>query len=165
MSSPLLFPRNIYNHSDHTPTLDIGANPSAEEQEEAMEEGATAVIDIVDSFQLQFLGDEASGTRAFSTKKDFMGQFKGEQGILATWYIRQITRKAADRPNLGYLKKVQEAMKASGAGEDKIKEFQKKVQAYFTSKIAPNFKDFDFYSGSSMDPDGMYVSTPLLLFR
>ena len=58
-------------------TFDIGANPSAEEQEEALEEGTKQVIDVVDGFRLNFLGDEASGTRTFATKKDFMGQLKG----------------------------------------------------------------------------------------
>ena len=57
--------------------IDIGANPSAEEQEEALEEGTKQVIDVVDGFRLNFLGDEASGSRAFATKKDFQGQFKG----------------------------------------------------------------------------------------
>lgn len=57
--------------------IDIGANPSAEEQEEALEEGQKQVIDIVNSFRLNFLGDEATGVRAFGTKKDFQSQFKG----------------------------------------------------------------------------------------
>ncbi len=48
-------------------------------------------------------------------------------------------------------------MKGGGADDDKIKVFQKKIQSYYTSKIAPNFSDFDFYTGESMDPDGMYV--------
>ncbi|CAG8435432.1 9139_t:CDS:2 [Ambispora gerdemannii] len=33
--------------------VDIGANPSAEEQEEALEEGSSQVIDIVHAFRLQ----------------------------------------------------------------------------------------------------------------
>ena len=57
--------------------IDIGANPSAEEQDEALEEGTKQVIDVVDGFRLNFLGDESSGQRAFATKKDFQGQFKG----------------------------------------------------------------------------------------
>ena len=61
--------------------IDIGANPSAEEQEEALDEGTKQVIDVVDGFRLNFLGDEASGTRAFATKKDFQGQFKGVLGF------------------------------------------------------------------------------------
>lgn len=50
-----------------------------------------------------------------------------------------------------------EKLKEGGADEAKVKEFQKKVQNYYTTKIAPNFKDFDFYTGESMDPDGMYA--------
>lgn len=57
--------------------IDIGANPSAEEADEQLEEGSKQVIDVVDGFRLNFLGDEAAGTRAFPTKKDFQGQFKG----------------------------------------------------------------------------------------
>lgn len=57
--------------------FDVGGNPSAEEAEDALDEGTKQVIDVVDGFRLQFLGDEESGTRAFATKKDFQGQFKG----------------------------------------------------------------------------------------
>ena len=57
---------------------DIGANPSAEEQEEALEEGSKQVIDVVDAFRLTFLGDEESGSRAFATKKEYMGHLKSK---------------------------------------------------------------------------------------
>ena len=57
-------------------SFDIGANPSAEEAEEGTDEGSKQVIDVVDGFSLNFLGDEASGTRAFGTKKDYLGQLK-----------------------------------------------------------------------------------------
>ena len=60
-------------------SFDIGANPSAEEADEGLDEGTKQVIDVVDSFRYNFLGDEESGTRAFATKKDFMGQFKSIQ--------------------------------------------------------------------------------------
>ncbi|MCJ1454585.1 hypothetical protein MMC28_004938 [Mycoblastus sanguinarius] len=113
--------------------VDIGANPSAEEQEEALDEGTKQVIDVVDAFRLHFLGDEASGTRAFGTKKDFQSQLKG------------------------YLKKVVEKLKENGADDAKIKSFQTGVQGYYTKHIVPNFADLDFYTGESMDPDGMYV--------
>ncbi|MCJ1481193.1 hypothetical protein MMC06_001349 [Schaereria dolodes] len=113
--------------------IDIGANPSAEEQEEALEEGSKQVIDVVDAFRLNFLGDEASGTRLFGTKKDYMSQLKT------------------------YLKKVIEKLKENGADEDAVKKFQTGAQNYYTKKIAPNFKDFDFYTGESMDTDGMVV--------
>ena len=64
-------------------TFDIGANPSAEEADEGVEDGTKQVIDVVDSFRLNFLGDEDSGTRAFGTKKDYMAQLKGE-GLFST---------------------------------------------------------------------------------
>ena len=117
--------------NDSYPIADIGANPSAEEAEESVEDGSKQVIDVVSNFRLNFLGDEESGTRAFGTKKDFLTQFKS------------------------YLKKVVEKLKESGKNEDEIKAFQTGVQAYFKDKISPNFKDFDFYTGESMDPDGM----------
>ena len=56
----------------------------------------------------------------------------------------------------GYLKKVVEKLKEQGADEEKVKAFQNGAQNYYTKHIAPNFKDFDFYTGESMDPDGMY---------
>ena len=49
--------------------IDIGANPSAEEQEEALEEGTTQVIDVVDGFRLTLM--------SFGNKKDFQSQLKG----------------------------------------------------------------------------------------
>jgi hypothetical protein len=52
-----------------------------------------------------------------------------------------------------------EKLKEQGADEDKVKAFQSGAQNYFTKHISPNFKDFDFYTGESMDPDGMYVVT------
>ncbi|KAL8933111.1 MAG: hypothetical protein Q9211_005954 [Gyalolechia sp. 1 TL-2023] len=113
--------------------FDTGANPSAEEAEEGVEDGSKQVIDVVQYFRLNFLGDEASGTRAFGTKKDYMSQLKT------------------------YMKKVVAKLKEGGADEEKIKAFQTGAQNYYTKHIAPNFKDFDFYTGESMDPDGMVV--------
>lgn len=60
--------------------------------------------------------------------------------------------------NLGYLKKVVEKLKEKGADEATIKKFQTGATNYYTNHIKPNFKDFDFYTGESMDPDGMCVS-------
>jgi hypothetical protein len=57
---------------------------------------------------------------------------------------------------IGYLKKVVEKLKEQGADEEKVKAFQAGAQNYYSKHIAPNFKDFDFYTGESMDPDGMY---------
>lgn len=64
-----------------------------------------------------------------------------------------------------YLKKVVAKLKEGGADEAKVKDFQTKVQNYYTKKIAPNFGDFDFYTGESMDPDGMYVVAHRLIIQ
>ena len=61
--------------------VDIGANPSAEEQEEALDDTTQQVIDVVDGFRLSYLGDEASKSRAFTTKKAFQEQLKGGSWI------------------------------------------------------------------------------------
>lgn len=62
-----------------TPSVfsDIGANPSAEEQEEALDEGTKQDLDIVVAFRLVPLGDKASGDRGFNKKADYQGQLKG----------------------------------------------------------------------------------------
>jgi hypothetical protein len=52
------------------------------------------------------------------------------------------------------MKKVKEALKEKGADESVITQFEKGAQAY-AKKIVSNFKDYDFYVGESMDPDGM----------
>jgi hypothetical protein len=55
---------------------------------------------------------------------------------------------------VAYMKKVKDALKEKGASEDEITAFEKGAQA-FAKKIVSNFKDYDFYIGESMDPDGM----------
>jgi hypothetical protein len=57
------------------------------------------------------------------------------------------------------MKKVKEAMKAAGADDAKVSEFEKGAQSY-AKKIIGNFKDYDFFVGESMDPDGMSVFSP-----
>ena len=52
------------------------------------------------------------------------------------------------------MKKVKEALKEKGASDDTIKDFETGAQGY-AKKIVANFKDYDFYIGESMDPDGM----------
>ncbi|EAT90197.1 translationally-controlled tumor protein-like protein [Parastagonospora nodorum] len=56
----------------------------------------------------------------------------------------------------GYMKAVKEALKAKGADESEIKDFESKAQG-FAKKIIGNFKDYEFYTGESMNPDGMIV--------
>lgn len=54
------------------------------------------------------------------------------------------------------MKKVNNALKESGASEETIKEFQAGAPAA-VKKILGNFDNYDVYMGSSMDPNGMYV--------
>lgn len=58
--------------------------------------------------------------------------------------------------SVGYMKTVKEKMKEAGKDEDEIKSFETGAQAH-AKKIVGNFKDYDFFVGESMDPDGMSV--------
>ncbi|KAK0230721.1 translationally controlled tumor-associated [Armillaria fumosa] len=99
--------------------VDIGANPSAEEQEEGLEEGATQVNNVVHSFRLQ--------STAFD-KKSFLSYLKG--------YMKTVKAKLAE------------------TNPDRVEAFEKGAQAY-AKKIVANFKDFEFYTGETMNADGM----------
>ncbi|THY31999.1 hypothetical protein D6D01_02741 [Aureobasidium pullulans] len=55
-----------------------------------------------------------------------------------------------------YIKKVKEHMKSRDASEDEIKEFETGVKSYVSSDTFKKFK-YDFYTGESMDADGMVV--------
>lgn len=52
------------------------------------------------------------------------------------------------------MKKVKETMKANGASDEEVSVFEKGASVY-AKKIIGSFKDYDFYIGESMDPDGM----------
>lgn len=52
------------------------------------------------------------------------------------------------------MKAVKEAKKSKGASEEEIKAFEKGAAEY-AKKIVKNFGDYDFYTGESMNPDGM----------
>jgi hypothetical protein len=96
--------------------VDIGANPSAEEQEEGAEDGAETVNNVVFSFRLQ--------PTTFD-KKAYLTYLKG------------------------YMKAVKEQ-----TSPDRVAAFESGAQA-FAKKIVANFKDYEFYTGESMNPDGM----------
>ncbi|KAI1485331.1 Mss4-like protein [Biscogniauxia mediterranea] len=103
--------------------VDTGANASAEEAGEDLDDSAQKVNNIVHSFRLQ--------PTSFD-KASYLSYLKG------------------------YMKKVTEHLKAKGASADEVKDFQTKAQA-FAKKIVSNFKDYEFYTGESMDVDGMVV--------
>ena len=56
----------------------------------------------------------------------------------------------------GYMKAVKNKLTEKGASEAEIKDFETKAQGY-AKKIVANFKDFEFFIGESMDPDGMVI--------
>ncbi|KAI8634769.1 Mss4-like protein [Xylariaceae sp. FL1651] len=103
--------------------VNTGANASAEEADEGLEDTAQKVNNIVHSFRLQ--------PTSFD-KKSYGVHLKG------------------------YMKKVQEHLKAKGAPESEIEAFQKGANA-FAKKVLGSFKDWEFYTGESMDVDGMVV--------
>ncbi|KAJ3509067.1 hypothetical protein NM208_g15720 [Fusarium decemcellulare] len=105
-------------------SVDIGANASAEEAEEALDDQVTKVNNIVNSFRLQ--------STSFD-KKSFLTYLKG------------------------YMKAVKAALQEKNAPADTITAFEKGAQTYVKEKLLPNFKDFEFYTGESMNPDGMVV--------
>ncbi|KAK1751812.1 translationally controlled tumor protein [Echria macrotheca] len=103
--------------------VDIGANASAEEAEEGVEDTEVKVNNVVHSFRLQ--------STQFD-KKTYLTYLKG------------------------YMKAIKKHLQDSGKSEDEVKEFETKAQG-FAKKIIGNFKDWEFYTGESMNPDGMVV--------
>jgi len=97
--------------------VDIGANPSSEEQEEALEGGATTVNNVVHSFRLQ-----------------------------ATSYDK--------KSYLTHLKEYMKAVAAQLKDDAAVAEFKAKANV-FAKKIVANLKDYEFYTGESMDINGM----------
>ncbi len=55
------------------------------------------------------------------------------------------------------MKAVKAKLQETGASAETITAFEKGAQAYVKETLLPNFKDFEFYTGESQDPDGMYV--------
>lgn len=108
--------------------VDIGANPSAEEQEEALENGGQQVNNIVHSFRL---------TPTQFDKKSYLTYLKG--------YMKKLKSTLAERAEAG-----------DAAAKERLESFESKAQA-FAKKLIGNFKDYEFFIGESMDPEGMVV--------
>lgn len=53
------------------------------------------------------------------------------------------------------MKAVKGKLQEKGADESVIKEFESGAQKFVKEVILPNFKDYEFYTGESMNPDGM----------
>jgi len=104
--------------------VNTGANASAEEADEGLEDQAIRVNNIVHSFRLQ--------STSFD-KKSYLTYLKG------------------------YLKAVKGALLEAGKTDEEVKAFESGAQKYVKEKLLPNFKDLEFYTGESMNPDGMVV--------
>jgi len=52
------------------------------------------------------------------------------------------------------MKSVKAALQAQGKSEEEVKDFETKAQG-FAKKVIGSFKDWEFYTGESMNPDGM----------
>ncbi|OBA20255.1 translationally controlled tumor protein [Metschnikowia bicuspidata var. bicuspidata NRRL YB-4993] len=101
--------------------VDIGANASAEEAGDDLEEGVETVNNVVYSFRL---------SQTSFDKKSFLTYIKG--------YMKAVKAKLAE------------------TDPDQVEVFEKGAQAY-VKKVIGSFKDWDFYTGESMDPDAMIV--------
>ncbi|KAH8170732.1 translationally controlled tumor protein [Sarocladium implicatum] len=101
--------------------VNTGANASAEEAEEELDDQEQKVNNVINSFRLQ--------STSFD-KKSFLVYLKG------------------------YMKAVKGKLQEKG-DEEAVAAFEKGAQAYVKNTLLPNFKDFEFYTGESQDPDGM----------
>lgn len=116
--------------------VDIGANPSAEEAAETLDDDTIQVNNVVYNSRLQ---------QTSFDKKSYMSYIKG------------------------YMKKIKAHLEKENP--DAVAEFEKGAQTYI-KKVLTNFKNYEFYTGESMDPDGMVVlldwredgTTPYLVF-
>eukprot|EP00344_Euplotes_crassus_P006200 CAMPEP_0197011854 /NCGR_PEP_ID=MMETSP1380-20130617/60296_1 /TAXON_ID=5936 /ORGANISM="Euplotes crassus, Strain CT5" /LENGTH=168 /DNA_ID=CAMNT_0042434917 /DNA_START=37 /DNA_END=543 /DNA_ORIENTATION=- len=114
--------------------VDIGANASAEEENEEYAANVRTVNNIVDSFRLQETSFD---------KKSYMTYIKGYMKNMATYLEKKNPERVAD--------------------------FQKAAQNY-VKKILSNISEYQFFTGESMDPDGMVVlciwrgETPVMIY-
>lgn len=65
-------------------------------------------------------------------------------------------RRGSVLTKTGYMKAVKSKLQENGASPEEVTAFEKGAAGY-AKKIVANFKDYEFYTGESMDPDGMIV--------
>ena len=106
--------------------VDIGANPSAEEQDEGVEEGATQVNNVVYSHRLQ--------STVFD-KKSYLVHLK----------VHTVRLRSIRCLFLTYVQSYMKAVKAEleKSNPERVAVFEKGAQA-FAKKIVGNFKDYEF---------------------
>ncbi|KAI5367858.1 Putative translationally controlled tumor protein [Septoria linicola] len=93
-------------------------------------------------------GDDEGAEDAAETKIDVVYSFRlNETSFDKKSYLSHLK---------GYMKAVKEKLKANGASDEEVTTFEKGAAAY-AKKIVANFKDYEFFIGESMDPDGAVV--------
>ena len=117
--------------------IDIGANASAEEASEDLEEGQVTVNNIVHSFRLN--------STQFA-KKDYTTHLKG--------MFPHPSPASSANVSPGYMKKVKAKLLENGKSAEEVDDFQKRAAAA-AKKLFANFNDYEFFMGESMDLDGM----------
>jgi len=100
-----------------------GANASAEEAAEGVDEASESGIDVVLNHRLTSTG--------FGSKKDYMVYLKG------------------------YMAKVTKYMEENGKG-DRVDSFKANINKVM-KELLGRFKDLEFFTGESMDPDAMVL--------
>lgn len=53
------------------------------------------------------------------------------------------------------MKAVKTKLQEAGKSAEEIKAFETGASSYVKNTLIPNFKDYEFYTGESMDPDAM----------
>ena len=101
--------------------IDIGANPSAEDGGDEVDDGSEVVNNVVYTFRLQPTGFD---------KKSFLTYIKG--------YMKAVKAKLQE------------------TNPDAVATFEKGAQTY-VKKVIGSFKDWEFFTGESMDPDAMII--------
>lgn len=101
--------------------IDIGANPSAEDAAEDVDDGEETVNNVIHSFGLK---------QTSFDKKSFLTYIKG--------YMKTVKAHLTEHK------------------PDQVEAFEKGATSY-VKKVVSTFKDWEFFTGESMDPDAMIV--------
>jgi hypothetical protein len=103
--------------------------------------------------------DADIGANASAESADGEGVEDGYETVNNVIYSFRLKSTAFEKRNFliylkTYMKKIKEALEERKASEEEITVFQEGTKAA-AKKIINNFKDYDFFIGESMDPEGM----------
>lgn len=135
----VLYEVNSANITIKEGEVDIGANASAEEASEALEDGAVTVRTLPTCVRVLFV----ILTLGIHQVNNIVHSFR-----LST---TTFDKKGYMTYLKGYMKAVKEKLQETDP--DRVPAFEKGAQAA-AKKILGNFKDYEFFTGESMNPDG-----------